>query len=124
MADYAIWATACETMFGLKDGAFMEAYSLNREEVHQMALANSVLGQIVQKFVEETPRWQGSATELLKIFSEMAGEQRHVRGWPSNAQKLSGQLTRLSPNLRAIGIDVSRGKPDRNHRCIMIKPVA
>jgi len=51
----------------------------------------------------------------------LAGADRSARGWPQNAQKLSGQLTRLMPNLRALGIDVVKGKEDRNTRSITIK---
>jgi len=53
MADFAIWVTACEPSLGLEDGAFMEAYRLNRDEVHQMALASSPVGQAVQELVAQ-----------------------------------------------------------------------
>jgi hypothetical protein len=123
MADFAIWVTACEPALGLKDGAFMEANNLNRDEVHQMTLASSPVGQAVQDLVAQRGTWRGTATELLVILNLLAGADRTARGWPQNAQKLSGQLTRLMPNLRALGIDVVRGKEDRNTRSITIKPI-
>ena len=122
MADFATWATACEPGLGLGDGAFMEAYNLNRDEVHQMALASSPVGQAVQKLITKNGgSWQGTPTQLLTDLNEVAGDDRYVRGWPQNAQKLSGQLTRLTPDLRAIGIEVGKGKKDRNTRNITIK---
>jgi hypothetical protein len=110
MADFAIWATACEPKLGLKGGAFMEGYNLNREEVHQMALASSAVGQAVQMLVAERGRWQGTATELLAMLNQLDGVDRHVQGWPKVPRTLSGQLTRLAPNLRAIGIEVGKAR--------------
>jgi hypothetical protein len=88
-----------------------------------MALSSSPVGHAVQKLVAECGRWQGTPMELHATLNQVAGDDRYARGWPSNAQKLSGQLTRLTPNLRALGIEVSKGKKDRNTRLITIKRV-
>jgi hypothetical protein len=123
MADFATWVTACEPSLGLEDGAFPAAYNRNRDEVHQLALATSPVGQAIQDLVALKGQWQGTATDLFAILSLLPRTDRAARGWPQNAQKLPGLLTRLMPNLRAIGIDVVRGKEDRNTRSITIKPI-
>ena len=41
-------------------------------------------------------------------------------GWPKNATSLSSTVTRLAPNLRAIGVDVTRGR-EGQRRFIRIK---
>jgi hypothetical protein len=51
--------------------------------------------------------WQGSSTKLLAELEEAADDKtRYRKEWPGSARKLSGDLRRLAPNLRATGIDV------------------
>jgi hypothetical protein len=82
----------------------------------------SPVGHAIQDLVAQRGKWRGTATELLSTLNLLGGGDRAARGRPQNAQKLSGRLTRLMPNLRAQGIDVVRGKEDRNTRSITIKP--
>ena len=64
--------------------------------------------------------WNGKATELLRELERRADDAtKKRRGWPADGARLSGQLRRLAPNLRAVGIEVQFDNPKR--RDILIK---
>jgi hypothetical protein len=111
MADFALWATAAEPGIGLHTGDFMLAYNGNRTAGNELALEASPVGKIVIDFMATTSLWNGTATELLTELDKMVEERtRKLRGWPQTGQKLSGILKRLSPNLRATGVEVELGR--------------
>ena len=123
MADFAIWATACEESLGFEEGAFMKAYNANREDANQLAITASPVAQAVLKFMSDKQSWKGSPTDLYTILSGLCGPETPTRAWPQNAQKLSDMIKRVSPSLKAMGIEVGRGKVDRNTRYISFRKV-
>ncbi|HKC63803.1 MAG TPA: DUF3854 domain-containing protein, partial [Pyrinomonadaceae bacterium] len=109
MADFALWATAAEEALGLPLGAFMAAYTGNREAANDLALEASPVVPAVIAFVEREKLWTGSATELLKELNALAGDEaQKQQGWPKRGNILSGILRRLAPNLRNAGVGFSR----------------
>jgi hypothetical protein len=71
------------------------------------------LAALVQTFLDSAAltRWHGTATELLALLSAHASEtMRDSRKWPSNATRLGILLNRAVPNLRAIGVEITRFK--------------
>ncbi|MCX5685138.1 MAG: hypothetical protein NT049_15850, partial [Planctomycetota bacterium] len=75
------------------------------------AIEASVIGLVVQAFMENRDNWQGSSTELLNELEKFADDKtRHRKEWPGSPRKLSGDLRRIAPNLRASGIDVAFSK--------------
>ena len=67
-------------------------------------------------FTEEGP-FEGAAKSLLDKLATYAGEAVHAKGWP-DAPRLSKELTKIAPNLRAVGIDFARDK--RNGRRVLL----
>ncbi len=108
MADFALWAVACERGLGWQEGTFMDAYTTNRVSSHDTAIEASLVGSLVQSFMANRQSWEGTSTELLTEFEQIANESlRRRRDWPSSPRKVSGDLRRVAPNLRAGGINVS-----------------
>ena len=105
MADFAKWATACESAYTTA-GSFNAAYEQNRIEAVKVMLEDDPLaGAILQL---KRP-WEGTATEMLDELNAKT-DRAHIsaRGWPRDAKALSGQLSRLAPLLRKRGVSVSQ----------------
>lgn len=108
MADFAVWATACEEGLGWPEGTFLAAYGSNRDEANSVALESCPFGEPLLKLMRGQPEgvWEGTATELLDALGEVAGERvREGKSWPKNARAFSVALERLAPNLRAEGLE-------------------
>ncbi len=113
MADFALWATAAETGLGLRSGEFMEAYRGNRESAHEAALESSAVAKYIIK-VAGNGNWDGQSSDLLAYIETLACEsEKHSKTWPKDGKSLSGTLRRLSPNFRAIGIELEFGNKGR-----------
>lgn len=123
MADFTEWVVASETAFGWPAGTFLSAYNKNRHDLNELSLESSVLAQPIKELVERYGVWQGTATELRDEISQFVDEEtrKQKNGWPKNARLLSGHLRRITPNLRAIGIEVNFRKS--GERMINIQPV-
>lgn len=110
MADFAEWGVAAEGGLGLPDGAFLSAYTRNREGANLSAIEASPVGQPLVAFVEDQGVWEGTATELLNSLEsdDYSDEKtRRLRGWPRSPRGMGGALRRLAPNLRSYGINVA-----------------
>jgi len=108
MADFALWATACETA---TRGAFMRAYSGNRAEAVETVIEADPVATAIRRFMAGRGEWSGIASQLLSALSDMVGEKiAKAKGWPSDATRLSGHLRRVATPLRKAGIAVAFGK--------------
>ena len=114
MADFARWVVAAAPALDMEPKDFLDAYTSNRRSVHELALESSPVAAQILALTDEFPdggEWTGAATELLEKLNARAENGAQSRtGWPKNARSLSSTLMRLAPNLRAIGVDVTRGK--------------
>jgi hypothetical protein len=107
LADFAKLVTAAEPALGWPDGSFVAAYALNRQEANEITLDATAIGQPIIQLVSHGP-FEGTATELLRRLTVLAdGNIARSRDWPKAPNKLSGQLHRLSPALRAAGVEVT-----------------
>lgn len=113
MADFALWATACETALW-KTGTFWSAYCGNRNEaVNSVIEADSVAVAICAMVPAKTD-WTGTATDLLAELGKKVGEMgTKARSWPKSPNGLSKQLRRLATFLRKIGIEISFDREKR-----------
>jgi hypothetical protein len=106
MADFALWATACEA----SSGAFMRAYENNRASAVEVVLEADLVATAVRTLMRtrDGEGWAGTSTSLLKALNEVVDEnQRRGRDWPGSPRALSGRLRRAATNLRKIGIEVA-----------------
>jgi hypothetical protein len=106
MADFALWATACETALW-PAGTFWEAYSGNREEAVKVVIEADLVADTVHTMMTTKPEWTGPAGALLSALAEVAGERTtKSKSWPAGPEALRGRLRRAAPGLRKIGIEI------------------
>jgi hypothetical protein len=114
MADFVLWATACETAFR-RPGVFLHAYQANRRgAIEDVVEADTVAAQ-VRDILRERTAWSGTAADLLRFGTEFAGNARSWRAaeWPKSPRALAGRLRRAQTPLRALGIEITFGREGR-----------
>jgi hypothetical protein len=84
MADFAIWATACEGALWAP-GIFGRAYDANRAEINQTVIEADTVAMAVRSFMVSLSIWRGTAQELLPaLVAEMAGvAAANTKTWPA-----------------------------------------
>jgi hypothetical protein len=114
MADFALWASACETALW-PAGTFWSAYCGNRDEAVEGVIDADPVATAVRAMMTERTEWTGTASDLLGALGEAAGERiAKSKTWPDSPRALSGRLRRAATFLRKIGIEVSferEGRP-------------
>jgi hypothetical protein len=125
MADFALWATACETALW-PAGTFMAAYSGNRDEAIGMAVEGDVVMAAIRTMMTgRREEWVGTSSELLALLTSAVGESIcRSKLWPQTPEALRGRLKRAAPVLRQIGIGVVFGGTGRARRSITLFPPA
>jgi hypothetical protein len=121
MADFATWATACETALW-PAGTFCSAYSGNRDDVVEAVIEADPIATAVRTLMAERVEWTGNATKLLRALDEMAADRvARSKEWPSGPRALSGKLRRAATCLRKIGIDIVLDKREGKGRTRIIR---
>lgn len=109
MADFALWATACEGAYW-PAGTFMAAYDGNRSEAVEIAIDGDAVAREVRELVARMNFWGGTAKDLLGALNDQAGEKAtRAKEWPQTAKALSGRVRRAATFLRKAGIEVAFG---------------
>jgi len=122
MADFARWVVACEPALGCEPGTFLRAYTQSRQQDNLLAVEYSLVGPALLSFMEARESWQGTYKELLNELEQHVGEKTSNRkDWPSSARKLSADLRRITPNLRAEGINVIEQGRTRHGSLVLIE---
>jgi hypothetical protein len=116
MADFAKWATACETAIW-QQGTFLKAYSGNQEEAVASVIEADPVAVAVRTLAMEQTVWTGNASALLGTLSALAGERiSKSKSWPDSPRVLSGRLRRAATFMRKIGIEVAFERGDDRDR--------
>jgi hypothetical protein len=106
MADFALWATACETALW-PAGTFWSAYCGNRDEAVEGVIDADPIAAAVRSLMATRTEWTGTASELLGALAEIAGERiSKSKTWPDSPRALAGRLRRAATFLRKIGIEI------------------
>jgi hypothetical protein len=107
MADFALWATACETAFW-PPGTLLRAYNANRRAAIEGVIEADPVAAFVREIMALRSTWAGRASDLLRVRIG-AGEDVPDRtaGWPRNPRALAGRLRRCQTFLRTVGIDIT-----------------
>lgn len=106
MADFALWATACETALW-PSGTFWSAYCENRDEAVDGVIDADPVAAAVRALMATRTEWTGTASELLSALGEMAGERvAKAKTWPDSPRALAGRLRRAATFLRKTGIEI------------------
>jgi hypothetical protein len=113
MADFALWATACETALWTP-GNFWSAYCGNRDEAVEGVIDAAPIAAAVRAMMAVRTEWTGTASDLLGALAEAAGERvAKSKTWPDSPRALAGRLRRAATFLRKIGIEISFGREGR-----------
>jgi Domain of unknown function (DUF3854) len=127
MADYALFAIASEKALGLKEGEFMATFNESREQSRRIVIESSPVGEAIVRLMEATPLiWKGTISQLLKDLENHTDEATYrSRYFPKASNMLSRQLKRLTPDLKALGLEVKEGIRSNNKetRSIVIEKV-
>jgi hypothetical protein len=108
MADFALWATACEPAMGLRAGAFMASYSRSQAVAVEVAIDSNSAAAALRDYVIEGNVVEGlTATELLDLLNaRRAASTQPPSDWPKSAAALSARLHRTASDLKSIGIEL------------------
>jgi phage/plasmid primase-like uncharacterized protein len=118
MADSAKWIMACERALW-DEGTFMRAYANNRAAGSANVIESDPVALELRKWIRGHGTWKSAATPLLKALNQFVGEEVIKRkDWPKAANTLSHRLTRLAPELRRMGIDITSEPHTRTRRTI------
>src|SRR5438034_8969476 len=107
MADFALWAAACETALW-PAGTFTRTYAANRRAAIEGIIEADPVAACVRGLMAERSAWTGSAADLLRA-ADFAGDEvwKRSAGWPKTPRALAGRLRRAQTFLRVLGIDIS-----------------
>ena len=113
MADFALWATACEPQF-LGSG-FLHAYKANRRSALDDVIEADPVAARIRDIMAERTVWSGSASDLLRVAAPRPREDASWMGlgWPRSPRALAGRLRRVQTPLRALGIEITLGREVR-----------
>jgi hypothetical protein len=113
MADFALWATACETALW-PAGTFWSAYRGNLHDVVERVIDADPIATAVRALMATRTVWTGTASDLLGALAEVAGERvAKAKIWPDGPRALAGRLRRAATFLRKIGIEIGFGREGR-----------
>jgi hypothetical protein len=113
MADFALWATACETALW-PQGTFWSAYCGNRDDAVEGVIDADPIAAAVRALTVARTEWTGTASELLGALAELAGERvAKYKTWPDSPRALAGRLRRAATFLRKIGIEIGFDREGR-----------
>jgi hypothetical protein len=114
MADFALWATACETA-SWAPGTFEGAYWRNRRSAIEDVIDADPVAACVRHLMTETSEWTGSASDLLRagLALEEAAPYRGRADWPKTPRALAGRLRRAQTFLRTLGVEIRFAREGR-----------
>jgi hypothetical protein len=121
MADFAKWASACETEFWAA-GTFADAYSDNRADIVSDVLdADPVAAAMITYMADRKDEVTQTASSLLGALGEIVTiQQRKAKQWPDTPRALSNRLHRAAPFLRKSGIWIEFLERKKNARQIRL----
>jgi hypothetical protein len=109
MADFALWAAACETALW-PAGTVSRAYAANRQATTEYFIdADPVAACVRDMMASHDHQWVGTASDYLQAADKLQRQEASIRrpDWPRTSRTLAGRLRRAQTSLRALGIDIS-----------------
>jgi hypothetical protein len=124
MADFTLWGCAIADAIGYTQQEFLDAYNANINEQHEEAIHENPVATVITLLMDESPEWQGSATQLLERIERIATEQKisiNAKAWPKAPQALTRRLNEAKTNLAEVGIQIETAKGSGGRRTIRIE---
>ncbi|WMS41837.1 hypothetical protein RDV64_17450 [Acuticoccus sp. MNP-M23] len=106
MADFTLWATACESTLW-PAGSFMNAYRANRDRIVDEVIEADPAASALRVLMADQNEWSGTAMELLSTLTRVAGERSRSKLWPDSPRALSGRVRRCAAALRHAGLQIA-----------------
>src|SRR5208337_4775157 len=107
MADFAKWASACETALW-SPGTFRAAYDANRRRAVEDIVEADPVAACVRRIMANRTRWVGTASDLLGATAVGSDHlTNRTADWPKNPRAFAGRLRRSQAFLRTLGIDIA-----------------
>jgi len=107
MADFALWATACEGVLW-PAGTFARAYAANRRGAIESIIEADPIANRVRAMMANRTLWTGSASDLLRLCAEIDRDDfSNGTSWGKNPRVLAGRLRRAQTFLRMLGIEIA-----------------
>jgi hypothetical protein len=120
MADFARWVTAAEPALEWTQGAFMSAYSANRQESAETALDNNNVAAAVLALMQAEGAWRGTAADLiLTLRKRFPALTEPAEAFPRQPSTFGSELRRITPLLRRQGITIEREKVGKDRTRIL-----
>jgi hypothetical protein len=113
MADFALWAAACETALW-PAGTFARAYAANRRTAIESIIEADPVATCVRALMIDRTMWSGSASELLRLcVGHARADILSGTPWAKNPRALAGRLRRAQTFLRTLGIEITFSREGR-----------
>ncbi|MEA3150893.1 MAG: hypothetical protein QOD56_1832 [Gammaproteobacteria bacterium] len=108
MADFVLWATACEAALW-PAGTFAQAYAENRRAAVDRVIDADPVANAVRAIMSDRTNWTGTASDLLRAAADLSGDDMAPRsaGWPRTPRTLAGRVRRAQTFLRTLGIEIA-----------------
>jgi hypothetical protein len=106
MADFALWAAACEGAFW-PQGTFAASYGAHRTEAAEKLIGADPVASAVRRLAAKRPEWIGTASELDNHLRALTGNLDFTKAWPSDPPRLATRVRELAPSLHKIGVDLN-----------------
>jgi hypothetical protein len=108
MADFALWAAACETSLW-PAGTFARAYDANRKAAVEDIIEADPVAVCVRKLMAERNSWAGTASDLLRAAVDLGSDNisKTTAAWSRCPGALAGRLRRTQTFLRMLGIEIA-----------------
>ena len=121
MADFARIAVAAAPGLGWTGEEFLDAYDSARRTAVALSLEASPLAAALQNLVKEPgDSWKGSPTELLdRLDGAVSDATRKLKQWPHTPNEIGAQVRRLTPPLRAIGVQIETDRVGHDRRRVI-----
>jgi hypothetical protein len=106
MADFALWATACEGAFW-PQGTFAAAYDAHRVEAVEKLIGADPVTSAIRRLAAKRQVWTGTASELDQYLRALTGDLEFSKSWPPNPARLATRVRELAPSLDKVGVAVT-----------------
>src|SRR5215467_3769268 len=115
MADFALWAAACETALW-PAGIIARAYGANRQAMIESVVEADPVAACARNIMVSQDEWAGTASDFLRAADTLQRQDTLIRrpDWPRTPRALAGRLRRAQTSLRALGIEIAFSREGRN----------
>jgi len=111
MADFAVLAIAAEPALGWPAGSAIAALRRNAQTAATALADLDAVAVALRRFIEQEGSYAGLVSRLhMRLNESVDLDTRRSPGWPKGPARFGEHLRRLSPALRAAGIDIVEGR--------------